>query len=102
MVMLSLVFVMSCSGRLFVPASQPYTPPAQQMPAQILVPQTYLRSAPPNMIATPDLLSASASLPTTTTIAEGEVLLFSGALIGAIFLFAVVGTVVVNFGIRKR
>jgi hypothetical protein len=57
------------------------------------------------MIAAPDLSSASVVLPTTMTIADGGdsgTLVLVAGVFGLIFLFAVVGTVVVNFGIRKK
>lgn len=42
-------------------------------------------------------------MPSTMMIAEDSSLfLASGGLVFAIFLFAVVGTVIINFGIRKK
>jgi hypothetical protein len=53
----------------------------------------------------PDVaLTSLNSLPTTVMIADdtSSLLLASGGLISAIFLFAVVGTVVINFGIIRK
>jgi len=63
-----------------------------------------LRTTAPAMFAPGAEL---ATLPTIATIAEGDadgtlLLLASGGLIGFIFLFLVVGTVVTNFGIMKK
>ena len=46
---------------------------------------------------------AAVSLPTAMTIADdSSLLLASGGLIGFLFIFLVVGTVVTNFGIMKK
>ena len=59
------------------------------------------RAASPAMMA-PETTSALATLP-SMLVAEDSTLLFaSGTIISAIFLFAVVGTVVINFGIRRK
>ena len=69
-----------------------------------------IKSAPPLARATtPQAMLpntnalATVSMPTTMALADDNTLLLgSGGLIFAIFLFAVVGTVVINFGIRKK
>jgi len=51
----------------------------------------------------PDVTLAPVNLPTSVMIADdSSLLLASGGLIFSLFLFAVVGTVVINFGIRKK
>ena len=61
-------------------------------------------SAPQAMVADTALTTVStniADIPSSMLVAD-NLLLASGGLIFAIFLFAVVGTVVINFGIMKK
>ena len=61
----------------------------------------FMRSAAQPAMMSPDALAPLATLPTTTVLADDTLLFASGSIIGFVFLFAVVGTVIVNFGIRK-
>jgi hypothetical protein len=100
--MLFPLVLVSASARFFVPQVLPYARPTVQL--SHIQPQAALRSSTPTMVVTPDLSGASVMLP-ATLIADDSgstLLLASGAIIAALFLFAVVGTVVINFGIRKK
>ena len=64
------------------------------------------RAPAPQAMLSPDLSALAtlegASLPSTMSLAEGELPLAAGGLIFFLFIFLVVGTVVVNFGIMKK
>ena len=64
--------------------------------------QTQRAPAPNAMLAPETALATVNTMPSTMNLAEGELLLGSGGLIFFLFLFIVVGTVVVNFGIMKK
>lgn len=66
-------------------------------------PQVNLRASSPATMLVPDATAnVMASFPSTMMVADNTLLLASGGLIGFIFLFAVVGTIVTNFGIMKK
>jgi hypothetical protein len=61
------------------------------------------RTASPAMVAPDGAMITTLNTMTTMTVAEDNTLLLaSGGLIGFLFLFAVVGTIVTNFGIMKK
>jgi len=61
------------------------------------------RSSQVQAVAPDVALAPLTSMPSTMMIAEDSSLfLASSGLVFAIFLFAVVGTVIINFGIRKK
>jgi len=101
--MLLPLLVVSSSARFFLPQVLPYTQPSPQVQFSQINAQSALRSSPPTMIVNPDLVSAPALLPTTFTIADSSSnLVLIGGVLGLLFVFIVVGTVVINFGIRKK
>ena len=61
-----------------------------------------LRSAAAPTMLAPEAAMALATFPTTMLAEDNTILLASGGLIGFFFVFAVVATIVINFGIMKK
>jgi hypothetical protein len=106
MVILPLL-VICTSARFFIPEVLPYERSSPQVQFSQIQPPVALRSSTPTMIATPDLSTAERYIVLPATlIADGgttsSVVLLAVGVLAFVFLFAVVGTVVVNFGIRKK
>mmetsp|Transcript_7860 Transcript_7860/g.18714 ORF Transcript_7860/g.18714 Transcript_7860/m.18714 type:complete len:89 (+) Transcript_7860:31-297(+) len=74
---------------------------AFQMGVAPMVRAPMARAAAPQAMFVPDMPMV-ASLPTTSVLADSTLLLASGGLTGFLFLFVVVGTIVVNFGIIRK
>ena len=60
------------------------------------------RAAAPAMTMMVGESATSAISSITTVVADDSLLLASGGLIGFLFVFLVVGTIIVNFGIMKK
>ena len=72
------------------------------MVSPALRPALTSRAAAPAMTMMVGETATSAISSITTVVADDSLLLASGGLIGFLFVFLVVGTIIVNFGIMKK